>query len=107
MELNSKIPLWKTFASSQESLRTSLLLELPNNLALLKQEIELSLKLDELWSLKLVFLCDSELKLLIQRVIPKIVPLFLSVMGKLPMSYLMGGNQTSLTFICLGVFVTS
>nr|KAJ0224030.1 hypothetical protein LSAT_V11C200072180 [Lactuca sativa] len=61
-------------ASHKESLKTSLLLELPNKMALLKEEIELLLKLEELWPLKLVFLYHVGLKMSTQRVVPIMIP---------------------------------
>ena len=106
MEPNLETPPWNTLTQSREFLKTYLLLELLNKMALLKEEIELSLKLEELWSLQLAFLCYFRLKLSTQCVIPKIAPSLLTAMGKLPMSYLREGNHTSLTFMCLSVLVT-
>nr|KAJ0207840.1 hypothetical protein LSAT_V11C500261860 [Lactuca sativa] len=82
------------FAQSQESLRTFWLLELPNKMILQKEEIELLLKLEELWFLKLVFHCHFGLKPSIQGVIPKTGLLLSNVMGKLLMSYGKEENQT-------------
>lgn len=56
-------------------------------MVLQKEEIELSLKLEELWLLKLVFHCYFGLKQSIQCVIPKTGILLLNVIGKPLMSY--------------------
>lgn len=69
-------------------------------MALLKDEIELSLKLEEL------FLCIFGLKLSTQRVTLRFVPSLLSFMGRLTMSYLRVGNETSPIFMCAGVCAT-
>nr|KAJ0217888.1 hypothetical protein LSAT_V11C300153740 [Lactuca sativa] len=46
-------PIWKTSTQTQGFLRTSMRLELSNKMVFQREEIELSLKLEELWTLKL------------------------------------------------------